>query len=109
MRGVTHHLTHEQKRRVTQLHLLARLDCQCSHLLGRDFGDELRDAARDLDSVLVELALPEQAREHRAPQLQLRGDVARGSTLVRSRTRVEVEQIESSHLWPPFRIASYEQ
>src|SRR5579864_794366 len=91
MRGVTRHLTHEQKRRVTQLHLLASFDGERSHILSRDLGDEFRDAARDLDSVLIELALPEQACQHRAPQLQLRGDVARRSTFVRARTKVQVE------------------
>ena len=91
MRGVTRHLAHEQQRRVTQLHLLARLDGKRGHLLGCDLGHEFRDAAGDLDAVLVELALPEQASQHRAPQLQFRRDVAGRRTFVRARTEVQVE------------------
>src|SRR5229473_4892406 len=62
------HLTDKQERCMTQLHLLTSLDGKRGHLLGRDLRHQFGDAARDLDSVLVELALPEQAREHRTPQ-----------------------------------------
>ena len=91
MRLVTRHLAHQQQRRMTQLHLLARLDGERGHLLGRNLGHEFRDAAGDLDSVLVELALPEQASQHRAPQLQLGRDVSRRRALVSARTEVQVE------------------
>src|SRR5262249_7513962 len=54
-------------------------------------------AAGDLDSVLVELALPKQACEHRAPQLQLWRDVPRRRALVRARCGVEIECVETGH------------
>src|SRR5579864_638022 len=104
MSSMTRHLTDEQKRRVTQLHLFARLDSQRRHLLRANLGNEFRDATCDLDSILVKLALPEEAGQHRAPQLQFGGDVPRWSAFMRPRSEVEVEQIESSHLWPPFEL-----
>jgi hypothetical protein len=52
--------------RMTQLHPLASFDCQRRHLLGRDLGNEFGNAAGDLDPVLIKLALPKQARQHRA-------------------------------------------
>ncbi len=66
VRLVASHLADKQKRRVTQLHPLASFNGKRSHLLGLDLGNELGNAAGDLDSVLIKLALPKQARQHRA-------------------------------------------
>src|SRR5579871_2209352 len=57
MSGMTRHLPHEQQRSMAQLHLCASLDGERGHFFGPNLGDEPRDAARDLDSVLIELAL----------------------------------------------------
>jgi hypothetical protein len=78
---------------MTQLHLLASLDGQRSDLLGCNLRHQLGDAASDLDSILVELALPEQAGEHRAPQLQLGRNVPSWCALVRAKSEVEIECI----------------
>ena len=51
---------------MAELHLLARLNGKCGDALGLDLGDEFRDAARDLDTILVELALPQETGQHRA-------------------------------------------
>ena len=56
------------------------------HLLRRDLRDQFVDAAGDLHAVLIELALPQQAGEHRAPQLLLGGEAARRRALVCART-----------------------
>ncbi len=76
---------------MTQLHLCPSLNRERGHLLGCNLGNKLRDAARDLDAVLVELALPKQAGQHRAPQLQLRREVARRRAFMRAQTKVQVE------------------
>ena len=52
---------------MTQLHVL---DGTCGHLLFRDFRHQFCDTPGNLASILVELILPEQASEDRAPQLQ---------------------------------------
>ncbi len=104
MRLVPRHLADQQQRRVTQLHLLARLDRQSRNLLRLDLRHQLSDAAGDSDTVLIELVLPQQAARKRAPQLQLRADVARGSALVRARDEVEIHLVQSGHRWPPFMV-----
>lgn len=76
---------------MTKLHLLAGFDSQRSYLSGLDLGNQFSDAACDLDSVFVELGLPEQARKHRATKLKLRGQIARGRALMRKRTVTEIE------------------
>src|SRR5208282_6367661 len=91
VRLVAGHLADKQKRRMTQLHTLAGFDCQSRHLLSRDLGNEFGNAAGDLDTVFVELALPKQARQHGAAQLQLRRDVSRRSALVSARSKVKVQ------------------
>ena len=91
MRSMTRHLADDQQRSVTKLHLLARLNRQRSHLLGLNLRDEFSDAACYLDTVLVELRLPEQASEHRPAKLMLRGDMARRRALVSARLITEVE------------------
>jgi hypothetical protein len=58
---MTRHLADEEKRRVTQLHLLAGLGGKRSDLLGRDLGHQFGNATGDLDSLLVELLLSEEA------------------------------------------------
>src|SRR5581483_6567990 len=102
VRLVARHFADEQKRRVAQLHLLAGLDSKRSHLVGRNLGHQLGDAAGDLDSVLVELALPKQAGEHRAPQLHLGRDVPCRCTLVRARCSVEIQCVQSGHVFLTF-------
>jgi hypothetical protein len=64
MRLVASHFAHEQKRRMTQLHALAVFDCHRCHLLGRGLGNEFGNAAGHLDSVLLKLTFPKQARQH---------------------------------------------
>jgi hypothetical protein len=66
---VTRHLADEQQRHVPQLHLLTRFDRKRGNLLRRDLRHQFGNAAGDLDAVLVELALPKQAGQHRAAQL----------------------------------------
>jgi hypothetical protein len=90
VRLVASHLSDEKKWRMTQLHPLASFDCQRRHLLGRDLGNEFGNAAGNLDSVLIKLAFPKQARQHRAAQLQLRRNVSRGSALVRASSKVKI-------------------
>jgi hypothetical protein len=58
VRLVPRHLAHKRQWGVTQLHLLAGLDRERRHSLRGDLRHQLRDVACDLDSVLVELALP---------------------------------------------------
>jgi len=94
---MTRHLPHQQQRRVTQLHLLARLHCKPGHFFGRDLRHQFCDASGDLHAILIELALPEQASQHRALQLQLRRDVARRRTLMRPRPEVQLQHVQSSH------------
>ena len=94
---VTSHLAHQEQRRVTELHLLTRLDGKHSHSLGLDLGNKLGNAAGDLNAVLIKLALPEQAGEHRAAQLQLVRDVTRGGSLVGAKSAGTIHQIESGH------------
>ena len=96
---VTRHLADEQQRRMTHLHLLTSLDRKRGNFLRRDLGHQFRNAASDLDAVLVELALPKQAGQHRAAQLELRRDVPGSRALVSA--RAEVEGVKSSHSWPP--------
>lgn len=68
VRGVAGHLTHQQKRRVAQLHGGAGLDGERGDGLGRDAGYELADARGDGLPALVELVLPEHAGEYAAAQ-----------------------------------------
>jgi hypothetical protein len=82
---------------VTEPHLVARLDGQRGDTLGLDLGDEFCDAAGDLDAVLVELALPEQAGENGTTQLQFVRDVTRGRALVGAQSVSEIQQVESGH------------
>ena len=88
MRLVTRHLPHQQQRRVTQLHLLARFHRTRRHLLSSNLRYQLRDAASDLNAVLVELRFPKHARQNRAPQLKLSGDVAGRRAFMRTRPEV---------------------
>ncbi|HVO81942.1 MAG TPA: hypothetical protein VMT28_14495 [Terriglobales bacterium] len=83
------HLADEQQWRMAQLHRLARLNRQDRDLFGRNLGNELGDASGDLDSVLVELRLPKQAGQHRAPELQLGREMAGGGALVSAGTEIE--------------------
>ena len=69
---------------MTQLHLFARFDGERGHLLGSNLGNKFGDAPGDLDSVFVELRLPQQTREHGAPELHLRREVARWRAFVRA-------------------------
>src|SRR5262249_45156252 len=62
-----------------------------------DLRHQLGDAASDLDSVLVELALPEQAGEHRTPQLQLRRNLPCRCALVGAGAEVQAECVKSGH------------
>src|ERR1700733_5582731 len=102
VRLMTRHFADDQKRRVTQLHLLARLNGKGSHLLGPNLRHSLGDASGDLDPVLVELALPKETRKHRAAQLHLRRDVACGRVLVRARCSVEIQCVQSGHVFLTF-------
>ena len=83
---VTRHLADNQQRHVTKLHLLASLDGESGNLLRLNLGDKLRNASRDLDAILLELALPERARQHRTAKLQLRRNVPRGRILMSARS-----------------------
>jgi hypothetical protein len=74
MRCVPRHFAHQQQRRVTQLHLLARLHGQRGNLLRIHLGHQFVNTAGDLHAVLVELVLPQHAGENRAAQSLLRGD-----------------------------------
>jgi hypothetical protein len=92
---VARHLADQQQGRVTQLHPRARFDGQRRHLLTRDLGYQFSNATGDLDSVLIELRLPEQTRQHRAPQLQFRRDVPRRRAFVGS--GADLRCIQSGH------------
>src|SRR5262249_44512993 len=75
-------------------------------------GDKLGDTAGDRYAVLVELALPQHARQHRAAELQLGADVARRRALMRTKARAEgakVEQVESGHVGASFRVVQNHQ
>ena len=65
VRLLSRHLADKQKRRMTQLHFSTSLDSKRGHLFRRNLWYELSNTPGDLDSVLVELAFPEQAGEHR--------------------------------------------
>ena len=79
---MTSQLTQEEKRHVPQVHLLARLDCECRHILGHALRGEIRNSLGDLCAVLIKLRLPEETREHRAAQLRENADVGSPCTLV---------------------------
>ena len=103
VRFVTRHFADEQKRRVAQLHLLAGLDGKRRPpSLPRPLGTSSAMRPAISTPVLVELALPKQAGQHRAPQLHLRRDVPCRRALVRARCGVEIECVQSGHLLPPF-------
>ena len=104
MRLVASHLADKQQWHMAQLHLLARLYRQPRDLLNRNLRHEFGDAAGDLDSVLVELAFPKQASQHRAPQLQLRRNLPRRSTFMRATSKVEFKHVESCHCGSPFIV-----
>src|SRR4029077_9805152 len=103
---VTGHLAHQEQRCVTKLHLLARLDRERSNALGLDLGNEFRDAAGDLDAVLVELALPKQAGQHRTAQLQLVRDVTGRGALVMASSARKIENVHTSHVAPQSSVVS---
>src|SRR5438034_5542707 len=76
-------LTREEERRVTKLHLgarLARESCQDFRLV---LGGERGDALCAVFALLVEGGLPEQAREHGAPEFALRVHLLRHRPFVR--------------------------
>ena len=79
----TRHLTHQQQRRVTQLHLLAGLHGQRRDFFSGDLGHQLADASGDCDTILIKLALPQHAGQHRPAQLLLGSDVLRRRAFVR--------------------------
>jgi hypothetical protein len=45
--------------------------------------------------------------QHRAAQLQFRRDVSRRRALVRARSKVKVQYIQSGRSWPPFNLQSF--
>src|SRR5262249_53560174 len=71
VRGMTRHLAHEREGRMTQLHLLARLNGKRSHAAGIYFGHEFTDASSNLDAILIELVFPKHAGQHRTAELLL--------------------------------------
>src|SRR5262249_20870766 len=64
LRLLPRHLADNQKWCMTQLHSSTSLDSKRGHLFRHDLWYELSNAPGDLDSVLVELAFPQQAGEH---------------------------------------------
>src|SRR6185437_9499130 len=84
MRCQSRHLTHQQQRSVTQLHLFAGLDGQRSYLFRRDLGHQLTDASCDRYTILIELVFPQHAGQNRAPQLLLRRNMLRRRAFVRA-------------------------
>ena len=79
---VPRHLAHHQQRRMPELHLLARLDGERRHALGRDLRHQRLDALGDGDAVLVELVFPQEAVHQRALQLHLRREALCPRTLM---------------------------
>ena len=75
-------LTHQQQRRVPQFHPLARLNRQRSHLRSLYAGDQPRNTIGNRHAVFVELVLPQQTRQHSAPQLRLGANRNSGRTLM---------------------------
>ena len=85
---------------MTQLHTLASLDGQRSYTLCLDLRNECADAHGDFCAILVELALPQHAGEHRAPQLLFCGEDACRCSLMSAKgyalvTRNQMAQLQN--------------
>jgi hypothetical protein len=87
MTRVTRHLTYQEQRYVTELHGLARLDRKRRNLRCLDPGDELTNPACNLDTLFVELILPEHAGKHGTPKSLLRRNYLRRAAFVRPEWR----------------------
>src|SRR5262249_47552365 len=105
VRRQTRHLTHQQERRVAQLHLLAGLHGQGRHLLRRHLGHQFADTTGDSYAILVKLLFPEHAGQHRAPELQLRRYMAGRRALVGALSLqpgcvAKIQSVDAGHgLW----------
>src|SRR6185437_15328953 len=98
MRRMARHFANQIQRRVTQLHRLARLDSQSRHLRSLHLRRQLANPPRDLHSILVELALSQQAGQHAAPQCLLVGDpLCRRSLMGARRQMRQLHNIQTCH------------
>src|SRR5271170_4586028 len=109
MSGIASHLSHQQQRRVTQLHLLACFDRKRSHLSRVYLRNKSGDALGDGRAILIELVLPQHAGQHRAPQLRVRTDHNSGCALVRTQGRSAESELTKfqniqAHSAPPFKM-----
>src|SRR5262249_46952025 len=109
-----------EQRRVAQVRLLARLDGDLGEPRRLDHGRLLGDAHGDRLAVLVELALPQQARHEGATQLLLRLELREGwRTLLRGRAAlaralVQSHDTKSQVVWslrrgPPACVSASEE
>src|SRR5438046_5310304 len=91
---------------MTQLHLLAGLHGQRCDLASRHLAYQFAYASGDGDSVLVELVFPEHARQHRAPKLHLRRDMADRRTFV-GPVFSKIQCVQACHELSPFVKSLY--
>jgi hypothetical protein len=100
-------LTQEQERHMPQMHPFASLDGERCNVLRHALRSQVGNPLADFHAVLVELRLPQEAREHRATQTGEDADVMGPCTLV-SRERGTLCVCTHLSLLSELLVTSYE-
>src|SRR5262249_45308246 len=109
VRCQTSHLTHQQQRSVTQLHVFAGLDRQRGNLLSRNLWHQFADASGDSYSIFVELVFPQHASQNGTAQFMLRGNMLCRRTFMGTPGIHPRKQICPGHDLIPFETSCRER